>query len=46
LALKEKLQKIKMEKGEKIPKYLTKFTQCCDELGSVGIMVSKDDMDS
>jgi len=33
-----------MEKGEIIPKYLTKFTQCCDELGSVGITVSEDDM--
>ena len=28
LALKDKLHKIKMEKGETIPKYLTKFTQC------------------
>jgi len=44
LALKDKLQKIKMEKGEMIPKYLTKFTQCRDELGSVGIMVVEDDM--
>jgi len=32
-----------MEKGETIPKYLTKFTQCCDELGSVGIIVFEDD---
>eukprot|EP00253_Pinus_taeda_P001491 PITA_01491 len=45
LALKDKLQKIKMEKGEAIPKYLTKFTQLHDELRSVGIMVSKDDME-
>ena len=44
LALKDKLRKIKMEKGEMIPKYLTKFTQCWDELGSVGIMVVEDDM--
>ena len=44
LALKDKLRKIKMEKGETIPKYLTKFTQCRDELGSVGIMVAKEDM--
>ena len=36
--------KIKMDKGKMIPKYLTKFTQCRDELGSVGIMVAKDDM--
>ncbi len=44
LALKDKLRKIKMEKGETIPKYLTKFTQCCDKLVSVGIMGVEDDM--
>eukprot|EP00253_Pinus_taeda_P035262 PITA_35262 len=44
LALKDKPQKIKMEVGNSIPNYLTKFTQCHDELGSVGIKVSEDDM--
>ena len=44
LALKDKLHKIKMEKGEMIPKYCTKFTQCRDELGSVGITVTEEDM--
>ena len=44
LALKYKLRKIKMEKGENIPKYLTKFVQCRDELGSVGIIVLDDDL--
>ena len=44
LAIKDKLRKIKMEKGETIPKYFTKFTQCWDELGSVGIMAFKEDM--
>jgi len=44
LALKDKFRKIKMEKGETIPKYLTKFTQYFDELQSVGIMVVEDDM--
>jgi len=44
LALKDKLRKIKMEKGEMIPKYLTKFTQCQDELGSVVITVFEEDM--
>eukprot|EP00253_Pinus_taeda_P029089 PITA_29089 len=44
LALKDKLRKIKMEKGETIPKYLTKFTQCRDELGTVGITFVEDDM--
>jgi len=44
LALKGKLRKMKMEKGESIPNYLTKFTQFHDELGSVKITVAKDDM--
>ena len=44
LALKYKLKKIKMEKGDSIPKYLTKFFQCRDELGSVGITVADDDL--
>jgi hypothetical protein len=44
LTLKDKLRKIKMEKGNSIPKYLTKFVQCRDELGSVGITVSIDDL--
>jgi hypothetical protein len=44
LALKDKLRKIKMEKGDTIPKYLTKFVQCQDELGSVGITVDVDDL--
>ena len=35
LTLKDKLRNIKMEKGDSIAKYLTKFTQCRDELGSV-----------
>ena len=37
LALKDKLRNIKMEKGDSIDKYLTKFTQCRDEMGSVGV---------
>jgi hypothetical protein len=44
LALKDKLRKIKMEKGDTIPKYLTKFVQCRDELGSVGITNTADDL--
>jgi hypothetical protein len=44
LALKDKLRKIKMEKGDSIPKYLTKFFQCRDELGSVGIKFVDDDL--
>ena len=39
LALKDKLRKIKMEKGDSIPKYLTKFVHCKDELGSVWVTV-------
>jgi hypothetical protein len=44
LALKDKLRKIKMGKGDSIPKYLTKFVQCQDELGSVGITTANDDL--
>ena len=44
MALKDKLRKIKMEKGKTIPKYLTKFTHYRDELGSLGITIVEDDM--
>ena len=44
LALKDKLRKIKMEKNDTIPVYLTKFFQCRDELGSVGVSVADDDL--
>jgi hypothetical protein len=44
LALKDKLRKIKMEKGDTIEKYLMKFVQCRDDLGSVGITVIADDL--
>ena len=44
LALKFKLRKIKMEKGNNIPKYLTKFFHFRDELGCVGITVDDDDL--
>ena len=44
LALKDKLRKIKMEKGESIPKYLKKFFHCKDELGSVGVTVDDEDL--
>ena len=43
LALMDKLRKIKMEKNDTIPVYLTKFVQCRDELGSVGVSVADDD---
>ena len=33
-----------MEKGNSIAKYLTKFTQCKDELGSVGVTVDDEDL--
>ena len=41
LALKDKLRNIKMEKGGSIPKYLTKFFQCKDELESVGVTIDE-----
>ena len=44
LALKDKLKNIKMEKGETMPKYLTKFFQCQDGLGSIGITDADDDL--
>ena len=44
LALKVKLRKIKMEKNDTIPVYLTKFFDCRDELGSVGVSVDDEDL--
>ena len=44
LVLKDKLRDIKMEKGDCMPKYLTKFIQCRDELGSVGVIVDDEDL--
>ena len=44
LVLKDKLKNIKMEKGDSIPKYLMKFVQCRDELGSVGVIVDDEDL--
>ena len=44
LALKDKLIKIKMEKGDSIPKYLTNFVHCNDELGSVGVTVDDEEL--
>ena len=44
LALKDKLRKIKMEKGDSIPKYLMEFVQRRDELGSVVITIADDDL--
>ena len=44
LALKDKLKNIKCEKGDSMPKYLMKFTQCRDELGSVGVIVDDEDL--
>ena len=41
LVLKDKLRKIKMEKGNSIPKYLTKFVHFKDELGSLGVTVDE-----
>ena len=35
--LKDKLRKMNMEEGETVPTDLVKFTQCQDELGSVGV---------
>ena len=42
--MKDKLWKIKCEKGDTISTYLNKLTTCRDELGSVEIMTVNDDM--
>jgi len=44
LALKDKLRKIKCEKGDMISTYLNKLTTYRDELGCVGIMIADDDI--
>ena len=44
LALKDKLKNIKMEKGDSMPKYLTKFIQCRDEMGSVEVTVDDEEL--
>eukprot|EP00253_Pinus_taeda_P030396 PITA_30396 len=45
LVLKDKLCKIKCEKGDTISTYMNKLTTYRDELGSVGIMTADDDME-
>lgn len=40
----DKLRRIKMEKGDTISTYLNKLTTYKDELGSVGITTTDDDM--
>eukprot|EP00253_Pinus_taeda_P024680 PITA_24680 len=45
LVLKDKLHKIKCEKGDTISTYLNKLTTCRDVLGSVGITTTDDDME-
>eukprot|EP00253_Pinus_taeda_P026746 PITA_26746 len=44
LVLKDKLRRIKMEKGDTISTYLNKLTTCRHELGSVGLTTADDDM--
>ena len=44
LALKDKLHKIKCEKGGTISTFLNKLTTCRDELASVGVVIANDDM--
>ena len=44
LALKDKLRKIKMEKGDSIPKYIMKFVHYKDQMGSVEVTVDEEDL--
>ncbi len=39
-----KLRNIKCENGDSMPQYLTKFTQCRDELGSVGVIIDDEEL--
>ena len=41
-----KLRNIQLENGDSMPQYLTRFTQCRDELGSVGVTVDDEDGES
>eukprot|EP00253_Pinus_taeda_P028440 PITA_28440 len=45
LALKDKLRKIKFEKCDTISTYMNELTTCRDELGSVGITTTNDNME-
>ena len=42
LELKDKLRSINMQKNDIIPQYLSKFTQCCDELVRVGVNIPEE----
>ena len=42
--LKDKLRKIKSEKGDRVSTYMNKLTTCRDKLGSVGIATADGDM--
>lgn len=44
LALKDKIQSIKMQKNDTIPQYLSRFTQCFEELGKVCVTILEDDL--
>ena len=44
MAMKKKLKNINIEKGDSIPNYMTKFTQCQDELGSVSVTIAEGDL--
>eukprot|EP00253_Pinus_taeda_P030461 PITA_30461 len=45
MALKDKLQKIKCEKGNTVTTFLNKLTNCRDELASIGVTTTDDDME-
>lgn len=44
LALKDEFRNIKMQKTESIQQYLSRFTQCHDELGGVRVTILEDDL--
>eukprot|EP00253_Pinus_taeda_P030196 PITA_30196 len=45
LALKDKLRKLKCEKGDTISTFMNNLTTCMDELASVGVVTIDDDME-
>lgn len=44
MSLKEKIRNIKMHKGDIILQYLSRFTQCRDELSIFGVTIVEDDL--
>ena len=44
MVLREKLKNTKMTRLDTVTNYLTKITQVCDELATIGVVVIEDEM--